>query len=93
MIVWDLSEGRAIETLEGHREEVWDQVFSPDGRTLYTASDDSTVRIWDLAGYRRLGRPFRTNAVNDTGEPPRPPSPSAPTGARSRSRGSTAGWT
>jgi WD40 repeat protein len=34
-------------------------VFSPDGATLYTASDDGTVIAWDLDGSRRLGRPFR----------------------------------
>ena len=68
MIVWDVREGRAIETLEGHHAAVWAQAFSPDGRTLYTASNDATARIWDVAGYRRLARPFRTNTVNDTGE-------------------------
>jgi WD40 repeat protein/DNA-binding SARP family transcriptional activator len=70
VIVWDVREGRAIETLEGHLD-VWGQAFSPDGSTLYTASNDGTARIWDLAGYRRLGRPFRTNTANDM------PSPSA----------------
>jgi WD40 repeat protein/DNA-binding SARP family transcriptional activator len=69
VIVWNVRERRAIETLKGHREGIWGQAFSPDGRTLYTASNDATARIWDVAGYRRLGRPFRTNTVNETGEP------------------------
>src|SRR5207237_873778 len=34
-------------------------VFSPDGRTLYTASYDGSVIAWDLDGARRLGQPFR----------------------------------
>ncbi len=53
----DLQHGGAIETLEGHTEPVWGSAFSPDGRTLYTASDDSNVIIWDVAGDRdALGR-------------------------------------
>jgi DNA-binding SARP family transcriptional activator/WD40 repeat protein len=66
VVVWDVSEGRAIETLEGHNDAITGVAFGPDG-TLYTASADSTARIWDVAGYRRLARPFRTNSVNDTG--------------------------
>jgi WD40 repeat protein/DNA-binding SARP family transcriptional activator len=67
VVVWDVSEGRAIETLEGHNDAITGVAFGPDGRTLYTASADSTARIWDVAGYRRLARPFRTNTVNDPG--------------------------
>ena len=39
---------------------VWDLDFSPDGRTLATASDDGSVRLWDPSGLRdlcRLARP------------------------------------
>jgi WD40 repeat protein len=48
--------GGAIETLEGHTAALWGSAFSPDGRTLYTASDDSNVIIWDVAGDRGLER-------------------------------------
>jgi WD40 repeat protein len=34
-------------------------VFSQDGETLYTASDDGTAIAWDVDGSRRLGRTFR----------------------------------
>jgi WD40 repeat protein len=54
--VWALEHWGAIETLEGHTEAVWGSAFSPDGRTLYTASDDSNVIIWDVAGDRGLER-------------------------------------
>jgi WD40 repeat protein len=60
VIVRNPRTGKVVETLEGHRRPVWGAVFSRDGRTLYTASDDLSLVIWDVAGDRRLGRPFDT---------------------------------
>ncbi|MGH3869316.1 MAG: TIR domain-containing protein, partial [Pseudonocardiaceae bacterium] len=48
-------------TLSGHTGPVWGVAFSPDGHTLATASDDQTVRLWDLGDRDRphpLGAPL-----------------------------------
>ena len=40
-------------------------MFSPDGRTLYTAGYDGSVIVWDLGGARRLGETFRYTSQAD----------------------------
>ncbi|WP_414623465.1 WD40 repeat domain-containing protein [Calothrix sp. CCY 0018] len=33
-------------TLKGHSAKVNSLAFSPNGQTLYSASDDKTIKIW-----------------------------------------------
>src|SRR5258708_33617022 len=49
----------------GHTDPVWGVAFSPDGKTLATASDDKTVRLWDVAERQPIGAPLtgHTGAV------------------------------
>jgi WD40 repeat protein len=52
--IWDVRTGRHLATLSRHWGAVSDVEFSPDGRTLATASYDGTIKLWEVR--RILGR-------------------------------------
>jgi WD40 repeat protein len=46
--VWDAERGTEVHVLSGHTDYVNAAAFSPDNTKLITASNDKTVRIWDV---------------------------------------------
>lgn len=49
IILWDLNlQQRVPVTIEGHRDDVAGLQFTVDGKRLVSASDDGSVRFWDV---------------------------------------------
>jgi len=46
---WFLDLAKGARTLSGHDGEVWAVAVTPDGRLVISASQDRTLKIWELA--------------------------------------------
>jgi WD40 repeat protein len=47
--LYDAATGKALKTFTGHRSRVTCLAFSPDGKTLATGFQDTTVLLWDVS--------------------------------------------
>jgi len=63
--LWDVATqrpvGRYLRSTDGPASHVYAMRFSPDERTLTTASADGTVRLWEAATQRQIGAPLYSN--------------------------------
>lgn len=48
VILWDLKAKELIRIISGHQSAITDVDFTPDNKTLLSASRDGTVRLWDV---------------------------------------------
>jgi eukaryotic-like serine/threonine-protein kinase len=63
LLLWELTEAGLMPQqpsfrLRGHRNEIWNLNFSPDGQQLVTSSKDGTVKIWPAHPPPRPGISF-----------------------------------
>jgi hypothetical protein len=52
--VWDVLSGKELHTLKGHTAAVAALAFAPGGKTLVSASHDTTALVWDVT---KIARP------------------------------------
>ncbi len=50
--LWEPHTGRLMQTLMAHTDNVNSVAWSPDGKTLASASDDKTIRLWQQIATR-----------------------------------------
>jgi WD40 repeat protein len=53
--LWDTKTGQQLRQLTGHKDEIWGVAFSPDDKTIASASTDKTMRTWQTATGNSLG--------------------------------------
>jgi len=46
---WDITSGKLLKELKGHDRSVRSLTLSLDGKTVVTASDDTTLLVWEVA--------------------------------------------
>lgn len=52
VVIWEVKDLTKVFELTGHQDRIGSVLFSPDGSWLVSASDDSTLRIWNVLNGR-----------------------------------------
>ncbi len=62
--LWQLVQSEELCTLGSHSNVVQLIAFSPDGRSVATASQDNTLKLWDVPGRREIAAIVYENAIS-----------------------------
>jgi WD40 repeat protein len=65
-MLWGLKNGQVVGALVGHAHAVLGVAVAPDGQRAVSASNDRTLRLWDL---KRARRSARSKAIRTGLEP------------------------
>jgi serine/threonine protein kinase/WD40 repeat protein len=63
--IWEVSTGKELHVLRGHRDRVVAISFSPDSRRFLTASWDKTCRLWDVKTGQQLAQITKSSTALD----------------------------
>ena len=54
IVIVEIDSGKILYTLEGHTGKVNSIIYCPDGKHVISASDDCTIRIWNIIGGKTI---------------------------------------
>ncbi len=52
--LWQVSDGKLLQFLQGHQGKVMNVSFSPDGQLLASSGEDTTVKLWGISDGKLL---------------------------------------
>ncbi|WP_201375989.1 hypothetical protein [Ktedonobacter robiniae] len=50
-MIWEASTGKVVSTGKGHSDTIHSLAWSSDGKRLASASQDKTVRLWQVTSF------------------------------------------
>jgi guanine nucleotide-binding protein G(I)/G(S)/G(T) subunit beta-1 len=60
--VWDIRNGKCVQTHIGHEADINSVAFFPDGHAFGTGSDDASCRLFDMRSYGEVNK-FKSDKI------------------------------